>query len=413
MRFKSYQKVGPVIFILVMTVLVVTSIPAKAERPLLIGVYGPMTGPAAESGKQIKNGAVMAVEEINAAGGILGRQVKLVFGDSESKPSAAVGMMERLITYDKVDLVTGGLHSDVALATMDVTAKYRVPQIMNTPVSGEITKKIANNLDKFKYVFKNGPTPAVYGTAVPGMLEKLRNQGAMEFKKKTVAFVRERTSWGRSLQESIGSGFGAKGWKVVAVETVETDQSDYLSLLSKIKSLEVDAIVELQTSVAAATSFLKQFVQRGIPAVLCAIFVPSDPHYLELAGPAANGVLWMLNITTLPTKKGKSFTEAYTKRWGIGPAMTASLQHDLMHMIKAAYETAGSFDKDKFTEAFLQHHFTGNTGIYAYDPKNHQVRSGADFIPTIAYQIQDEKNIVLWPERYAVGSFQIPPWVGK
>jgi hypothetical protein len=93
--------------------------------------------------------------------------------------------------------------------------------------------------------------------------------------------------------------------------------------------------------------------------------------------------------------------------------MTAALQHDLMHMIKVAYEKADAFDKDKFAETFLQHRFSGNCGIYAYDPTNHQVKSGADFIPTVAYQIQNQKNVVLWPERYAVGSFETPPWFGK
>jgi branched-chain amino acid transport system substrate-binding protein len=402
------------IVLMSLTCLAIVTSPAYVDRAhaaesSLFGVYGPMTGPAAESGGQIKNGAIMAVEEVNAAGGILGRQIKLVFGDTESKPSAGVAMMERLITHDKVELVTGGLHSDIALATMDVTAKYRIPQIMNTPVSGEITKKVADNLEKFKYVFKNGPTPAVYGTSVPEVLGMLGTK-KITFKTRTVAFVRERSSWGLSLQESIADVFKSKGWQVVAVETVEANQSDYLSLLSKIKALNPDAIVELQTSAAAATSFLKQFVERRIPSLLIPIFVPSDPKYIELSGPTADGVVWMVNITALPTKKGKAFVEAYKKRWGIGPAMTAALQYDLMNMIKIAYEKAASFDKDKFAEAFVQSHYEGICGIYAYDPKNHQVKAGPEFIPTIAYQIQDQKNVVLWPERYADGSFQMPPW---
>jgi ABC-type branched-subunit amino acid transport system substrate-binding protein len=398
------------IFVLILGMALFSANTVLSKDSVLFGVFGPMTGPAAETGKQIKSGAIMAVEEINAKGGILGKKIELVFGDSESKPSSAVGMMERLITHDKVQLVTGGLHSDIALATMDVTAKYRVPQILNTQVSGEITKKIGNDLEKFKYVFKNGPSPMVYKSGVPGVLDMLDKSGEIKFKKKTVAFFRERSSWGRSLEQAITKGFSDIGWKVVAVETVEHAQSDYLSLLSKVKSIAPDVIVCLQTSTAAASSLAKQFVEKRIPSLLVPIFIPSDPHYIELAGDAANGVLWLVNIATLPNEKGKAFTAAFEKRWGMGPAMTAALQHDLMYMIKAAYEKAGSLDKDKFAEAYLSTNYAGNTGIYTYDPANHQVRAGAEFIPTLAYQIQNKQNIVLWPERYAVGSFITPPW---
>jgi len=81
-----------------------------------IGVHGPTTGPAAEVGRYIKNGSLMALDDINSQGGILGKRVEVVFGDTESKPEVGVSVFEKFMTRDKVDIVIGGLHSSVNIA---------------------------------------------------------------------------------------------------------------------------------------------------------------------------------------------------------------------------------------------------------------------------------------------------------
>lgn len=386
--------------------LILPSITLSAETPFKIGVYGPMTGPASETGHHIQNGATLAAEEINASGGILGRKIELIFGDDEAKPTSGVAMMERLIINDKVELVTGGLNSDVALATMDVTAKYGIPQICNTPVSDAITKKIVAKPDFYKYVVKNGPSAARYGqVSWPNFIEYLIKENHIDPQNKTIAFIRERTSFALSLEKSITKGVTGKGWKVVSRETVDVDQSDYRAVLTKIRALNPAIIFPIQTSVPSGVALRKQFIESGSPSQYFTNFLPSNPDYLKLSGSKANNIVWVINIMILPTEKGNSFRQKYQKRFGIKPDMTSALQYDLMHMIKIAYETAKGWDNGEFMNAFLDHKYEGTTGVYSYDKVKHLIKSGPDYIPTLAFQIQKEDHVLIWPAKYAQGPF--------
>ena len=106
-----------------------------------IGVNAPLTGPAAEVGQYIKNGALIAVDDINNKGGVLGRKIEVVFGDDEAKPEVGVSVYERFMTKDKVDAVIGGLNSSVNIAMQETAAKYDKIFITGGPVSEILTER--------------------------------------------------------------------------------------------------------------------------------------------------------------------------------------------------------------------------------------------------------------------------------
>lgn len=385
--------------------LVISPESGPGDEPLLVGVYGPITGPASEAGIQIRNGAVMAMEEINATGGILGRPIKLVFGDTQSNPAAATVMIEKLIAADEVDLVTGGLHSDVALATMEVTAEYGVPQVMNLPASSEISRKIAADPKRYQYVVKNGPPPEAFALSLAEFLEEMEESQLITPQSRTLAVIRERTSYGLTMATSIRENLERIGWKVTAEEVVELDEIEYLPVLSRIQAIDPDVVLALQSSVGAGAALVKQYADQKTKALLFLYYLPSDPNFLQLAGGSADGLVWMTNVSLLRSGKGQEFSEKYTARWGVQPAMTAALQYDLLHMIRVAYTVAGSFDPDQFANAFLDLRYDGTTGTYAYNSNNHEVKYGPEFIPQLFYQIQDQENSVIWPKDYAETSY--------
>ena len=107
-----------------------------------IGVHAPLTGPAAEVGQYIKNGALLAVDDINNKGGVLGRKIEVVFGDDEAKPEVGVSVFERFMTKDKVDAVIGGLNSSVNIAMQETAAKYDKIFITGGPVSEILTREL-------------------------------------------------------------------------------------------------------------------------------------------------------------------------------------------------------------------------------------------------------------------------------
>jgi branched-chain amino acid transport system substrate-binding protein len=382
---------------------------AGAEDVIKFGVHGPMTGPAAETGLAIKRASQLAMEEINARGGILGKKLECIWGDTESKPEVGVSVYERFITRDKVEVVIGGLHSSVAIAMMEAASKYDSLFFIGAPVSSIISKKIEENPEKYWMIFKGDVSSRAYG---PGAVELVESLGKQGFKPKTQSFcsIIEDTDFGRSVIADIERPMAASGWKNLVQEVVKIDQADYTAQMSKFRGLKPDVIISVQTSVAAAASLCKTFRESRIPALFLVVYAAAKPEYIKLTGAASNGVVWLVNIAMIPALS-KDFVGAFQKRFNEVPPLNAAMQYDYMMIVTNVIQTAGSAEGRKVADALLKTKYEGNCGVHAYSPKNHEVMSGADYIPTLAYQIQKKKDVIIWPSKYAQGKFQVPRYL--
>ena len=382
---------------------------AGAEDVIKFGVHGPMTGPAAETGLAIKRASQLAMEEINASGGILGKKLECIWGDTESKPEVGVSVYERFITRDKVEVVIGGLHSSVAIAMMEAASKYDSLFFIGAPVSSIISKKIEENPEKYWMIFKGDVSSRAYG---PGAVELIESLGKQGFKPKTQSFcsIIEDTDFGRSVIADIERPMAASGWKNLVREVVKIDQADYTAQMSKFRGLKPDVIISVQTSVAAAASLCKTFRESRIPALFLVVYAAAKPEYIKLTGAASNGVVWLVNIAMIPALS-KDFVGAFQKRFNEVPPLNAAMQYDYMMIVTNVIQTAGSAEGRKIADALLKTKYEGNCGVHAYSPKNHEVMSGADYIPTLAYQIQKKKDVIIWPSKYAQGKFQVPRYL--
>ena len=382
---------------------------ANAEDVIKFGVHGPMTGPAAETGLAIKRASQLAMEEINAKGGILGKKLECTWGDTESKPEVGVSVYERFITRDKVDVVIGGLHSSVAIAMMEAASKYDTLFFIGAPVSSIISKKIEENPQKYWMIFKGDVSSRAYG---PGAVELTEFCGTQGFKPKARSFssIVEDTDFGRSVIGDIEKPMAESGWKNLGREVVKIDQADYTAQMSKFRGLKPDVIVSVQTSVAAAASLCKTFRESRIPALFLVVYAAAKPEYVKLTGAASNGVVWLVNIARIPALS-KDFVAAFDKRFNEVPPLNAAMQYDYMMIVTNAIQTAGSTQGRKVADTVLKTKYQGNCGVHAYNPKNHEVMSGANYIPTLAYQIQKKKDVIIWPSKYAQGKFQVPRYL--
>jgi branched-chain amino acid transport system substrate-binding protein len=382
---------------------------ASAEGTVRIGVIGPMTGPAAETGMKIKDAAILAADEINSKGGIMGQKIKLFFGDTESKPSAGVAAVERLISKDNVNVLTGGLHSHVALAVMEVPARYKIPYILTGPASDTITKRIQDNMNKYKLTFKTDPSArkSVMGGWVQFNLDMIQ-KGNIQPKTKRYAIISENNDYGRSMAEPFQEGFNKNGWTCVAYELVEIQRADFMPVLSKIKKAKPELLWTVQTSAASGVALLKQFREIEIPAVFESHYASTKPEYIELAGSAANGVI-NCSIDVLP---GHAFIDRFENKWGFKPEVVAGWQYDVIHMIAKAYEKASSMNPEKFAEEYGQIDYKGVTGRYVYGQDDHETKVGPNYLPPIGRQYWDGKQQVIYPFDLKVAvKYRTPPWM--
>ncbi|UTF55654.1 ABC transporter substrate-binding protein [Natronosalvus rutilus] len=379
-----------------------------------IGAYGPLTGPASNIGQAMKLGFDLAQKQINADGGMAGYDVEVVYGDSESEPSTGKSAVEYLINQENVDMIAGGFHSDVSLAVVEVTYSADVPQMISNSVSGSINEKMESQ--NMKNVFKMSPPSEAYGIGWNGFLNDLQDEGVgyFPFENKRIALIAEDTSYGLPIMESTTENLEENGWDVVSTDEVAVDETNYRSLLTRIKSNEPDVVWAVQTAPSPAANLVSQFREMGFGDThFMQTFVPSNPEFANLAGDAANGVMWMANIGVVPEfARDVGLVEAWDDEYGEEvPGSSGSLPWDNLMLIKAAMEEIGSLDDltvDSWSEAVLGlDQIKGSAGYFDWteDGPFHQALYGKDTIPALGHQIQDGNNRFVWP--FNVGEHEI------
>lgn len=394
----------------------------QTEEPeeIRIGIIVPLTGPVAYTGDLQKKGAELAAKEINEAGGILGKQVKLFFGDTESKPDAGVSVFKRLVDEDKVDLICGGIHSDVALALMDQAATYEIPYLSMGPSSDALTDKYKSDPEKYWMYYRCTPLSTdAYGLAWKEFLDFVINEkGWWTPHNQKYSILVEHTAFGETNGDAFDDYMSDWGWEQVGYEMVPADESDYFSVLTKIKTADPSVLLTVQTSAAACASLTKQFREQQIDALFLSVFVASLGAYKDLAGSDATGVLWNLNSAigaklALGDPKATELADAFRAEFGEEPIGNSVGQWEQLYLIKAAYEAAGNdalTDARAFCDAFGTLDVT-LVDRYQFLPE-HLPRWGAEFRPSLVAQIREGTDYNLWPPAIAKEpSWETPPWI--
>jgi len=390
-------------------ILLVTAGLAHGET-FKIGVHAPMTGPAAEVGRYIKNGALMAVEDINAAGGILGRKVEVVLGDTEAKPEVGVSVYERFMTKDKADAVIGGLLSSVNIAMQETAAKYDKVYISGGCVSEVLTDRVVKQPDKYWMYFKTSPAYSKMKPSYSLFFKYLKEKGFFSPSQKKLATIGEDTDYGRSVVQSFQEAMKEDGWSVIADEFVKIDQADFTAQMSKLRGLRPEVLFACQVSPAAAASLCKAFYQSGVPALFLVIYTPSNPEYIKLTGATSNTLLWATTTDWVPSF-AKEFLGRYQAKFNEKPGQNVGIQYDAMMNFVAATKLANSLDSRKIADALTKIKNPGLMGVYRYDRTTHESISGEDFLPVWFHQIIDGESSPIYPDRYKTKTYTKQKWL--
>jgi len=405
------------VFVLVALLLLAANPSIAGEKEFLrVGISTPLTGPCAATGAHSKRGAMLAAEEINASGGILGKKIRLFFADDESNPAVGVAVAERLIAKDKVDVLAGTYNSSVCLAVMDVPAKYGVPYISGGATSDQIGIKRASNQEKYRAFYKVATPSYMYGKLWIWYWEYMLKEKFYQPKSKNIAVVNENSAWGNAITGAIEkylkeSNLYKEGYRIALSDQVPHGENDFLAEVTKIKAYEPGIVFGIFAAVPTNASFQKQFVSAGIRAPVCSVYAPNDPEFVKLTGSASNGLVWGSVMNLLPTNEGKHFTEGIRKKFNQDVEVVGSMVYDSIYMIKEAYERAGSLDREDFIKAMDKTRRKGAAGVYVFDPITHESIPGEEYIPSVVYQIQNEKSVPIWPPKHAEGSYEVPSWM--
>lgn len=234
------------------TVSLVTASMGTWAEPIKIGMTQPLTGAVAASGNYVANGAKLAVEQINANGGVLGKQIELILEDNKSNPREAVNSVEKLVLRDKVPVIIGAWSSTFTLAIMPKIQEYGVPLIVETSSSSKITTQ-GNT-----WVFRISPTSEMEAIAFAKKLKTFNPPI------KQVDFLSVNNDWGLGAANEFKKIFAENGIKVNQVETVAPDATDLSAQLAAVKNSGSDTLI-VTSGVEQLTLAIRQAAEQRLP----------------------------------------------------------------------------------------------------------------------------------------------------
>lgn len=339
----------------------------KKDDPIVIGLITALTGPTALWGTQERNGTVLRVEEINAAGGVLGRQLKLVAYDHKGNPQEGVSAYRRLVDQDKASIVLGTHFSNISLAIAPVAEQRRVP-ILGQPLEPKVMTPAPGKLNKFAFL------------AQPSAIEQgqmMARFGLEDLKLKTAAVLADRSnSYSISQAEAFAQLFEARGGKVVTFIGYPAGTVDFRTYMTQIKQHDPD-ILYLPQYAQEGGMQVRQAREAGIDAVILGSNSLSDPPFMNAAGgpEMVEGVYFLFNVN-FEEERFADFLERYRKRYGEDPVTYHVLfGYDNVTLAVEAIKKAGSSDPLKIRDQLERLNkvpILMGDGFFTMNPENHR-----------------------------------------
>ena len=401
---------------------------ALAEKPIVIGA------PLSTSflyGWDAWRGMTLAVEEINAAGGVnvggTKRPLKIeVIDTRDLEPgvpvSEALLAVEKLILEKNADFILGGpVRSEAGLAAMDLLSKYKKISILSTGVlTPAYHARVAKNYDKYKYLFRiSGEAKWIaVGEQIPALLEIGKKFGLNR-----VYIMIQDVSHARAFGGIFAKVMAKKGWTVIGKpEIYPTGATDFSMGLLKARREKAQVII-ICMDMPESSILLKQWYDMKVPALPFGSIIAAaeQPGFWEATG--GKGEYTLANVVNAGNAPSNAtdwtmkFVNAYNKMWGLEPeGYGTSSSYMAVYVLKDAIEKAGTLDSDAVVATLEKTDMMGVYGRIRFDPKSHQIIPSMDpkegAVGTI-FQWHDGKRVVVFPKSIAMGEIKLPPWMKK
>jgi branched-chain amino acid transport system substrate-binding protein len=346
------------------TAIALLSATASGEAQIKLGAFGPMTGDAAAYGQSLREGVEIAVKEQNAKGGVLGQQIAVVYGDDAGKPEQALNVAKRLVNSDQVLVLLGSISSPASLAASQVAAQTETPQVVITSTAQRITTQ---------------GNPWVFRSTIPDTVfaESLATFFAKKYPdKKRYAVIYVNDDFGKGGIEKFNSKAQALGMTMVAEEKYARGDLDFTSQLFRIRSANPDILIEWSRYTEQAL-ISKQRRAMGLNVLHGA--GDGTPKYLELAGDAAEGVIYPTDFAEATAKSsiGRELLTKVRNEYKRTADYVHAQAYDAVKAVVLALEKAGAPDKAKLRDGLRAIEFDGARGRFKFDHKGDPTHSAA------------------------------------
>jgi branched-chain amino acid transport system substrate-binding protein len=407
---------------LAVVVLAFFAVPVSAQQTLTLGVP---TSLKLIEGAEGHKAAMLAVEEINAKGGVkAGNEKRLLKiealdirdGEPGVPVSEALLGIEKLILDKKIyATVVGNFRSEALLAAMDIYSKYKIINIGTIAMTPKFQEKVLSDPEKYKYSFRNCLDSVYLMGYISGMMKHINQQ----FGYNKAYIITQDVLWATATGSLMEKWFKENGWTVVGTERYPTGASDFSSSLMKARSGGAQMIMPV-FDMPTSGVLVKQWRGMKVPAMLGGFISPLcgnkawDTFDKEIEG-ALNVMFEIGHVPVKSYPPSGKFFDAYKKRWKeeVQSGHGVSGSYDAVYVLAAAIEKAGTFDPDKVAAQIAKTDLAGAVGRIKYND-GHQLIFGQDpKVAAIAATIQWQKGarVVVLPEAAAEAKIEKPAWM--
>lgn len=407
----------------------INEVRAQSGDPVPIGSALPLSGAAAADGVEFRQGLELAAEEINEAGGILGRPIELHFQDTGDMGADNVSQaMQRLIDLNNVHAIINGYNVGTNMIEMEVAADNDIIMVhYNTFISHNV--KFNGDPERYYGCFQGDPPEFYYGPGFLLFLQQLEAAGAWTRPNNKLAVIPSANEYSIVIANAVRDRAQEYGFEISLFETVPFPNSQWGPVLAKLREDPPAAVAVTHFLPQDLAQFMVQFRADPTPSLVYMQYGPSLPAFREIGGENVNGVLYSTVIGALPDEFGKPYEMKYKERYGENSAHnTASQTYEgLWHYALAAAIANGSgepFDREqnrKVATTMRNLIYRGVNGATRFDPAGQsafcyptQVGDPSLGMPHQFLQHQDyrEQARLIAPDLYKTHDFKMPPWIG-
>jgi branched-chain amino acid transport system substrate-binding protein len=374
---------------------------AYAAEPIKIGVQGPFTGGSSSMGVSMRDGVRLATEEINKAGGVMGRQIQLVERDDEAKNERGVQIAQELINKEKVVATVGYINTGVALASQRFYQEAKIPVMNNVATGSLVTHQFDDQPEN--YIFRNAAHDSIQAPMIVD--EAVVRRGY-----KKVAILADSTNYGQLGRADLEKALDLKGIKPVAVEKFNVKDVDMTPQLLKAKEAGAEAILTYAIGPELA-QIANGMTKLGWKVPMVGSWTLSMANFIDNAGPGGEGARMPQTFIQEPTTpKRQSFIISYLRTFNpknarIDSPVSAAQGYDSVYLLAAAIKQANGTEGPKI-KAALEDLKTPVEGVVTtynkpYTAKDHEAITAN--IPVFG-EVKGSRVVYAYPEDFKKAS---------
>jgi branched-chain amino acid transport system substrate-binding protein len=332
--------------IVALAVTLLTATSASAQ-PIRVGFASAMSGPSAITGEGVMWGATMAVEDINAKGGIMGHKIEAFFADNKGTPGEAVSAVRKLADVDKVDVIIGQTHSGACLGAMPIIKELQVPQVTEACSNPKIREM--SGVGGNEWQFRVNIDDAIMANT----FSKYIGQQV-----KSAAIIAQNDDFGRGAAAAYDAAFKKFGVKLVSTEFFDRGQADYRPLLTKIKRANPDAVLLVMLA-SDASVFLRQYRELGLKQRIFARGSVATVEFLDLAKDNPSIGDGVVEATFWTAALDPEWEKRWLERWKTpvrihGSLAALTFKYAVVPAIELALKKYGKADRKTIRDALEQ-----------------------------------------------------------